>query len=190
MTPPTPGKHRRRREVRRAAWDDRGAGTVLVLAVAVCALVMATAVGALGAAVTARHRAAAVADLAALAAASAVPPDCPRAETLASRSGAVLTGCRVLDDGSVVVEVRTSLPVAFDRWVPGAHPVARARAGRVEPRVPVPTPASVRGSPRSGSEIRSRGGASPGAVSNTRRLACAKGPEVAPPVRGRSRRSD
>jgi len=146
--------------------DDRGAGTVLVLAVAVCAVVLAAAVGALGAAVTARHRAAAVADLAALAAASAVPPDCSRAAILASRSGAAITGCQVLGDGSVVVEVRTSLPVAFDRWAPGAHPVARARAGRVEARVP-PDPERSRpwGSfgdpPRSGAGAPPRGGALP-----------------------------
>ena len=86
----------------------------------------------LGAAVTARHRAQAAADLAALGAAGSVVsgPDaaCQQATQIAARMRSVLDGCRV-DGLDVVLEV--SVPVRLGRW--GVGPArASARAGPVE----------------------------------------------------------
>ena len=86
----------------------------------------------LGAAVTARHRAQAAADLAALGAAGAVVsgPDaaCRQATQVAARMRAVLADCRI-DGLDVVLEV--SVPVRLGRW--GVGPArAVARAGPVD----------------------------------------------------------
>ena len=119
-------------EVRtRAADPERGSATVLMLAVAGLAgfLIMVTLVTA--GAIVARHRAGAIADLAALAAAGAPGPGsgalsldggafgpdggafdpdaCARARRVAAANAGRLTGCRFPGDGSVVVDVE--LPV-------------------------------------------------------------------------------
>ncbi|WP_243858231.1 Rv3654c family TadE-like protein [Mycobacterium sp. DL440] len=98
------------------------------------AMVVAFAAGGayLGAAVTARHRAQAAADLAALSAAGAVVsgPDaaCAQATQIAVRMRSVLGVCRI-ERLDVVLEV--SVPVRLGRW--GVRPArAAARAGPVD----------------------------------------------------------
>lgn len=97
------------------------------------AVVIAFAAGGayLGAAVTARHRAQAAADLAALGAAGAVVSGpvaaCAQAADIAARMRSVLGDCRI-DGLDVVLEV--SVPVRLGRW--GIGPArATARAGPV-----------------------------------------------------------
>ena len=124
--------------------SDAGSATLWVLAC--CALL---ALGGLGAVLTgglavARHRTAAAADLAALAAAGGVARDepypCRLAAQVAAASGVVLEGCRV-DAGRRQATVRVSLPPAAGRppWWPAwlstgsvsarAGPTAGGRAG-------------------------------------------------------------
>lgn len=98
------------------------------------AIVVAFAAGGayLGAAVTARHRAQAAADLAALGAAGSVVsgPDeaCRQATRVAVRMRSVIATCR-LEGLDVVLEV--SVPVRLGRW--GVGPArAGARAGPVD----------------------------------------------------------
>jgi secretion/DNA translocation related TadE-like protein len=106
-----------------------------VFVVAVCALgvVLALAVAALGAAHISMRRAAAAADLAALAAAGAAwvggGPDCGRAQAVAAANGARLVACRTSPDGTVTVitEVLTSGAAALVRKP--ARAVARAGPG-------------------------------------------------------------
>lgn len=121
---------------------DRGSGTVLVLALVGFLVAFTGFVAAVGAAVVARHRAEAAADLAALAAASGValwaasgvglsaaanPAACARAAAVARAGGATVTRCDVLDDSSVLVEVVVVVSVpALGRRLPAR---ARARAG-------------------------------------------------------------
>lgn len=110
---------------------EAGVAGVLVLALAaVLALVGMLSTG-LAAVAVARQRAAAVADLAALAAAARVLDGsavaCDRAEDVARRNGGRLTGCRLDGDRvEVVAEVRPAGPL-------GRLGVAsaRARAGPV-----------------------------------------------------------
>jgi len=110
---------------------EAGVAGVLVLALAaVLALVGALSTG-LAAVAVARQRAAAVADLAALAAAARVLDGravaCDRAEDVARRNGGRLTGCRLDGDRvEIVAEVRPAGPL-------GRLGVAsaRARAGPV-----------------------------------------------------------
>lgn len=90
----------------------------------------------IGAAVNARHRAQAAADLAALAGAGALAsgPEvaCARAGQIASAMHTAVTGCRV-DGLDVVLDV--AVTVSLGRWGIGvAHAVARA--GPVEDAVP------------------------------------------------------
>ena len=97
--------------VRRRCADDRGAVAVLVLALAaVVALAGATA-SAVAAVGVARQRAAAVADLAALAAAQRAHEGsasaCARAARLAERNGGTLRSCLLAGDiAQVLAEVR------------------------------------------------------------------------------------
>lgn len=108
--------------------DTRERGAAAVLAVAVAAVCLMVAVGGyvLGGAVVASHRARLTADLAALAAASALRDPagshgaCPEAARVAAVNDAVLDACETT--GVVVtIEVRVNL---------GARAaVARARAG-------------------------------------------------------------
>lgn len=82
----------------------------------------------LAAAILARHRAQAAADLAALAAAAHLPAGsgaaCARAGLLAREMGAVVAACSV-DDLDVVVTVHAA-PALGARWVGPASAVARA----------------------------------------------------------------
>ncbi|OWL98914.1 hypothetical protein B7435_23620 [Mycolicibacterium peregrinum] len=111
---------------------ERGSATLL--AVAMIAVVIAFAAGGayLGAAVTARHRAQAAADLAALGGAGAVVSGpvaaCAQATQIAARLHSAVGACRI-DGLDVVLEV--SVPVRLGRW--GVGPArAAARAGPVE----------------------------------------------------------
>jgi secretion/DNA translocation related TadE-like protein len=86
---------------------QRGSGTVLMVVVVAMAGFLITVTLLLGSAIVARHRAGAIADLAALAAAG-VPPGpqaCERALRVVDRNAGRLTGCRILGDGSVLVKV-------------------------------------------------------------------------------------
>ncbi|MFF5448912.1 Rv3654c family TadE-like protein [Streptomyces sp. NPDC012888] len=103
---------------------DRGSATVWATLVAVVLSTVFGGVLLLGQALTARHRAAAVADLSALAAAvtwaHGPGPACTAARRVARAQGAVLTGCVVLGE---VAEVEVRAPAGpFD-------PSIRARAG-------------------------------------------------------------
>ena len=99
--------------------DERGSAGLL--AVAAAALVLAATLVALtwGSAVTARHRAARTADLAALAAARAaadgLPDPCAAASNVAGASRATVTSCEVLADGSVLVVVEVPM-LAGPSW--------------------------------------------------------------------------
>lgn len=108
---------------------DRGAGTVLVL---VCSLVLGLAGSVsvlLAQATLTRHRAAAAADLAALAAADRAlegqGPACARAAVIAAAGGARLAGCRL---AGLVVDVTVAVP-APGVLRPFGPATARARAG-------------------------------------------------------------
>ena len=95
------------------ARDEQGSAGLL--AVAAAAVVLAATLVALtwGSAVTARHRAARTADLAALAAAQAAadgrPDPCAAASQVAGASQATLASCDALADGSVLVVVEVPL---------------------------------------------------------------------------------
>jgi secretion/DNA translocation related TadE-like protein len=113
---------------------ERGSATVWVITLAgVLALVGAAAV-LVGAAVVARHRASAAADLAALAAAGRevagdVGP-CAAAKEIAAANAAEVTSCTV--DAGAVVEVAVRVRVEFGGL--GVHSATgRARAGPVTP---------------------------------------------------------
>lgn len=107
---------------------ERGAATV-VAAVGMVALVSVFACGAhLGAAVVARHRAQAAADLAALTAATllvgGVDAACGQASSVAMRMGARVAECAVAD---LDVIVHTEVDVSIGRFGMGpARAVARA----------------------------------------------------------------
>ena len=125
---------RRSSDLRRGRQDDRGSGTLLVLALAALGGSLALLLAALSVTLAAGQRAKAAADLAALAAASPVPagrpPDCRRAGAVAAAQHARLMTCTPLADGSVVVAVRVAvspagrLPAVLAPWA-----VGRARAG-------------------------------------------------------------
>src|SRR5687767_2200590 len=92
---------------------ERGSATVWVVALAGVLAVVGMAVVLFGAAVVARHRAGAAADLAALAAAGRAvvgdPGACAVAADVADANAAELTGCTV--GGGAVVEVAVSVSV-------------------------------------------------------------------------------
>ena len=82
----------------------------------------------------ARHRTAAVADLAALAAAAARargdPAPCARASRVAHAGGAQLAACHELADGSVAVAVSGPVGPLLGRLLPSTRgPLILARAG-------------------------------------------------------------
>ncbi|MEV4599308.1 Rv3654c family TadE-like protein [Amycolatopsis sp. NPDC049253] len=110
--------------------NDDGVATVWT-ALVIAALVGLAAAGCcLGAAVAARHRVEAAADLGALAAAAHAADGparaCDRAREVADHEGAVVTACR-WHERDALVEVRAASPP-----VPGLPPPsARARAGPV-----------------------------------------------------------
>lgn len=126
---------RRRAAVTGARSSEQGSAAVLALVLAVVLVTVAVAAGALGGLLVGQRRAAAAADLAALAAAEALtgvaavapaPVDsCGQAERIAAANGARLTGCRA-EGLEVTVSVVVEVPVP----VAGAVEVAgRARAG-------------------------------------------------------------
>jgi secretion/DNA translocation related TadE-like protein len=113
---------------------ERGSATVWVIALAGLLAALGTAGVLVGAAVAGRHRAAAAADLAALAgAARAVVGDstaCSAAAHIAAANGAVLQRCATLPGAEVEVSVR--VPVRLGPLgVVEAH--GRARAGPAPP---------------------------------------------------------
>ncbi len=111
----------------RAGRED-GVATVLGAVMVAAIVVVAVMVIDVGAAVSARHRAQAAADLAALAgAASAIDPEaaCAAADRLARANTGTLRACGV--DGFEVT-VRVSIPVSLSVFGPG-EAVAVARAG-------------------------------------------------------------
>jgi secretion/DNA translocation related TadE-like protein len=108
--------------------DERGSATVVAAAMVVVLLVVTGGSAYLGAAVVARHRAQAAADLAALAAAARVPAGpqtaCAQANALARAMRVSTTGCTV-DDLDVVVTVEVGWLSAGG--VQRGPPPARAR---------------------------------------------------------------
>ncbi|MGP4054555.1 Rv3654c family TadE-like protein [Mycobacterium sp. 4D054] len=113
------------------ASDEDGAATVTAALMVLVLLTLTWGGLAIGSAVTARHRAQAAADLAALSAASRTAAGqaaaCGVAEHVARSLGATLTGC-AFDDLDVVV--RTGVPVRTGGFVLGPAS-AMARAGPV-----------------------------------------------------------
>jgi secretion/DNA translocation related TadE-like protein len=119
----------------RRAHQARDEGIATVWAAAGAAVIMAALLLGLhlGAAVAARHRAEAAADLAALAAAGqavhGVRTACRQAEVIAREMGGEITRC-LLSEWDALVEVHVPVPLAL----PGTGPaVGRARAGPMEP---------------------------------------------------------
>lgn len=117
--------------------DERGAGSTLILAVALVAACAAWAVVIIGTYIVAAHTAAGAADLAAVDAARAVETGdadgCHAATVTAEHNNAEIIDCTVSADGVefvVSVEVQVSIDVA----VPGLPKTltAHAEAGRVE----------------------------------------------------------
>ena len=127
-------RHRRRHHPRcgAAVWrarGDAGIAGVLVLCLAVVLASCGAVLSSLAAVAVARHRAAGVADLAALAAAQRVlsgpPTACAAASRTASAGGGRLRSCRVTGDlVDVVAEIRPAGPLGALGTA-----AARARAG-------------------------------------------------------------
>lgn len=119
---------------RRCAAADRGAGSVLVIAVTAVVIVLAGAVALLGQVEVARARAQAGADLAALVGAAAmrqtneVEGACGLARQVAERNGATIASCTHLGGGVLAVTVRIAAPI-------GAA-TATAKAGPTSARSP------------------------------------------------------
>lgn len=119
-----------RSEKTASAVAERGAGTVLVLTAMTLAVVLGIALVAIGFAHQAKLHAQSAADLAAIAAATAIQTGyepCSVARELTTREGVTLAECRHEGSGIVVVEARlrvTSLPFRL-----GGEAKARARAG-------------------------------------------------------------
>jgi secretion/DNA translocation related TadE-like protein len=111
------------------AMHERGAGSILVLCGVMIVLVALLTATALGGGILARHRAAAAADLAALAAAEELRlgtgSECAEARAVAETNGGVLQSCQV--EGSLVEVAVTAPVVGPSAWL--ADPVRRARAG-------------------------------------------------------------
>ena len=122
------------------ATGDRGSGTVVIAALLAFAGFMIAVTGALAVAIVARHRAGAIADLAALAAASGesesesgAGPDCSRAHWVTEANGGQVVDCRILADGSVQVEVAVRTPGRGPGRATGS---ARAAPGAVGEQLP------------------------------------------------------
>ena len=107
---------------------ERGAATVLVVALLGLLLLVGAALGVVGALVSAHRTAQSAADLAALAGAAALAhgaEPCAAAASVAAANGATVTGC--VTDGP---DVRISVQVAGPRWLgQTADLAAEARAG-------------------------------------------------------------
>jgi secretion/DNA translocation related TadE-like protein len=132
---PTQGRAGRVRERGSAGppEGDRGSATVWVAIACLLTWSVATVALAVGAAVTARHRAVSSADLSALAGARTLADgssdSCAEAERVAAAAQARLVACDQLPDGSLQVVTEVGLPPLLARWshLPPAR--ARARAG-------------------------------------------------------------
>jgi hypothetical protein len=96
---------------------------LVMVAVVTVAAVLAGLVGEVAAVTLARHRAAAAADLAALA---AVGNGCGRAAVVARENGAAIRSCRAGAAGSVTVSVRVRPAGVAGRWVGSVGMAARA----------------------------------------------------------------
>ena len=105
--------------------SERGAATVLVVAMAGVLMFVMSGLAAAGGLVTAQRRAQAAADLAALAAASHLDDACGRAREVAAANAAVLQACRLAGD-DVIVEGSVAGPRGPWRDV---RVPAEARAG-------------------------------------------------------------
>ena len=122
--------------VEQAGSADRGSATVLALAAVLIGLVLATSSAALGAAVVARHRAEAAADLGALAAADvllarATGSPCGAAAAVVRAHDAALISCTV-DQGDAVVRASVRPPGGVGS-LGAAVAVARAGPAAVSP---------------------------------------------------------
>jgi secretion/DNA translocation related TadE-like protein len=115
--------------------SSRGSAAVWVVVACLVTWLAATVALSVGGAVVARHRAAAAADLAALAGArtlaQGVGDPCAEAQRVASATGARVVACRRLVDGSLEVVTQVALPRLLDRWPHLPPAMARARAGSV-----------------------------------------------------------
>lgn len=120
--------------LRSRAAEERGSATVWVVALSGVLAAIGVAAVLVGVAVIGRHRAAAAADLAALAAAERAvrgdPAACAVAEQVAGANGARLAACTV--GGGAVVEVAVAVPVRLGP-LGVLDAGARARAGPVTP---------------------------------------------------------
>ncbi len=105
--------------------SDRGAATVLGIALAGLLLLVGVALAELTAVVAGHRRAQAAADLAALAGATSRAGPCEAAGTVAQANGARLTSCSEQAD-AVLVAVRVDAPPGLDRVLVIE---AQARAG-------------------------------------------------------------
>jgi secretion/DNA translocation related TadE-like protein len=118
---------------RDSAAGDRGAATIWTAGAIAAFLVLTTLVVSLGAAAATRHRAASAADLAALAAAGAVPDGerlaCGKARWVTNRMSVALSGCRLVG-ADALVEVIAQPPSVLAGFSPAQ---ARARAGPAFP---------------------------------------------------------
>ena len=114
----------------RASYDERGAATVLTVAMLGVLLLTGAALAVVGAIVVAHRQAEAAADLAALAGATAIADRtgadaCTAASAVATANAASLRSCQV-DGEEVLVQVAVSGP----RWLGQDEDLrARARAG-------------------------------------------------------------
>lgn len=111
---------------------DAGVAGILLLSLAVVLALVAGLTASLSAVAVARQRAASVADMAALAAASVALAGpavaCARAGKLALDSGATVSDCRLVGEvADVVAQVRPAGPLG--RWGVAS---ARSRAGPVQ----------------------------------------------------------
>jgi secretion/DNA translocation related TadE-like protein len=110
---------------RGAGRPDRGAATVLVVAMAGVLMFVMLGLAAAGGLVTAQRRAQAAADLAALGGASELTDVCGAAARIAAAHAAALDGCRVEGDE---VAVAVSVPGPDVPWGE-VRVTAEARAG-------------------------------------------------------------
>jgi len=163
-SPPQDG----RSTARDARPGDSGVATVWA-ALAIAVIMSVTVVGVqLGAAVVARHRAAAAADLAALAAAgwavNGAEAACARAGDIARAMGATLAGC-ALDGWEAQVTVQVRPP-----FLPLVDGVAEARARAGPEPTPPPGAAGLSAERSDGADGRTTSGNSPVNAGSTRQV--------------------
>jgi secretion/DNA translocation related TadE-like protein len=110
--------------------SERGSGSIWLLTMAALVTVAAFLAAGVAGAITVRHRAAAAADLAALAAASTATlggPPCPIAARIARANDAALAECHA--DGLVVSVTTAATPAG---WL-GSFGISSARSARAGP---------------------------------------------------------